>query len=96
VEVGQFTLEKHEWMVRAGYVARSAGAGTHAKRRLDHVAHDLGMLSHPKVVIGAPDNDVTRAIRRMPNGARESSCHPLKLDEITIAGALRGGEQRSW
>ena len=43
--------------------ATRMGAGAHPGRGLDHGADHLRVLAHAEVVVGAPDHDLTRALR---------------------------------
>jgi hypothetical protein len=49
-------------MVVAGNVAGAAGADTGARRHLLQGGHDLGVLAHAEIVVGAPYDDIARAI----------------------------------
>src|SRR5438105_3573085 len=71
-------------MVIAGDVARAAGAGAHPGRGLDHGTDHFRMLTHAEVVVGAPDDDVFRTLRRMPHRVRKTSSNALKIGEYSI------------
>jgi hypothetical protein len=75
-------------MIGAGDVARAAGARAHARRGLDHRADHLRVLAHAEVVVGAPDDDVAPALRRMPVGVREPAGDALEVGEHAIAPLL--------
>ena len=79
VEFGKLALELDKRMVGARDISRSAGAGAHAGGRFDHRADHLRMLSHSEVVVGAPDRDIARALRGMPDRVRESAGYALKI-----------------
>ena len=72
VQVGQFLLELHQRMMGAGDVAGAAGAGADARGGLDHGADHFRVLAHAEIVVGAPDHDVARALRRVPDRMRET------------------------
>src|SRR5580658_4893087 len=69
----------------ASNVAGAAGAGAHAGRRLDHGADHLRMLSHAEVIVGAPDHDLFRALRRVPDRTREASGNALEVGKDPVA-----------
>ena len=85
VQVGELALELDQRMVIAGDVARAAGAGAHPGRGLDHGADHFRMLTHAEIIVGAPDDDVFRPIRRMPQRVWETSGNALKIGEHPIA-----------
>src|SRR5215213_5679426 len=72
-------------MIGARDIARAAGARAHARRRLDHRADHLRMLPHAEVIVGAPDDDVTLALRRMPICMRKPARDALEVGKDTIA-----------
>ena len=72
VQVGQFLFELHQRMMGAGDVAGAAGAGADSCGGLDHGADHLRMLAHAEIVVGTPDHDIARALRRVPDRMRES------------------------
>ena len=88
VQVGELALERDQRMVGARDVARAAGPGAHAGRGLDHGADHLGMLAHAEVVVGAPDHDVARPLRGVPDGVRKSACDTLQLGEHPVAALV--------
>jgi hypothetical protein len=97
VQIRELAFELHQGMIVAGNIAGAAGPGTHSGRGLDHGANDFGMLAHAEVVVGTPDDDVFRAVGRMPQGVRETPGDALKIGKhpITPFGAQplqRGGE----
>src|SRR5208282_1102171 len=63
----------------------TAGAGAHPRRGLDHGADDLGMLAHAEIVVRAPDHDVLRTIRCMPDRVREAAGDALEIGKDAIA-----------
>jgi hypothetical protein len=75
----ELSLEFDERMVGAGNISRTARARTHASGCLDHRSDHLRMLRHPEVVVGAPDHDVARAKRGVPNCVRETAGYALKV-----------------
>ena len=85
MQVGEFALEPHQRMIVAGDIAGTAGAGAHPGCGLDHGADDLGMLAHAEIVVGAPDDDVFRALRRMPQRVRKASGDALQISEYPVA-----------
>src|SRR3954464_8049605 len=66
-------------MMRARDVAGAAGAGADAGRSLDHRTNHFRVLSHAEIVVGAPDHDVARAARRMPDRVREPAGDALEI-----------------
>ncbi len=88
VQVGKLPLKLHHRMIIAGDVTGAAGAGAHSRCGFDHGANHLGVLAHAEVVVGAPDHDVLRPLRRMPDGVREPARDPLQIGKNAIA-ALR-------
>jgi hypothetical protein len=79
VQTGKLQLKLDKRMIGARDISRAAGASTHAGGCFDHGPDDLRMLAHPEIVVGAPDRDVARAMRGMPNGVRESAGYALKI-----------------
>src|SRR5580704_6242852 len=72
-------------MIGAGNVAGAAGAGAHARRGLYHGADHFRVLAHSEIIVRAPNHDVARSLRRMPDGAREASGHALEVGENPVA-----------
>ena len=97
VQVGQFRLELHQRVMGAGDVAGAAGAGADPGRGLDHRADHLGVLAHAEIVVGAPDHDVARPLRRMPGRVREPAGDPFQVGEDAVAPlvmqAAEGGSE---
>ena len=85
VQVGELALKLDQRMIIAGDVAGAAGAGAHPGRGLDHGADHLGMLAHAEIVVGAPDHDVLRALRRMPDRMRKAAGDALEIGKNAIA-----------
>src|ERR1700682_4874442 len=71
-------------MMGAGDIAGAAGAGADPGRGLDHGAHHLRMLSHPEIVVGAPDHDVARPLGRVPHRMGKPPRDPFQIGENTI------------
>ena len=88
VQVGEFALERDQRMIGAGDVAGAARAGAHPGRGLDHGADHLGMLAHAEIVVGAPDHDLARPLRRVPDGVRETGRRSAR-DRRTPGSAAR-------
>jgi hypothetical protein len=84
-EVGELKLKLDQRMVGAGDVAGAAGARAHAAGRLLHGFHDLGILPHAEIVVGAPDGDFFGSAIRPPDGAREGACNALYIRKDAIA-----------
>ena len=97
MEIGEFLLELYQRMMGSGDIAGAAGAGTDARRRLDHRADHLWMLAHAEIVVGAPDHDIALAFRRMPGSVREPARDPLEIGKDPIAPlvmqAIEGGTE---
>ena len=85
MQLGQFPLELNERMMGAGDVAGAAGAGAHPGRGLDHGADHLGMLAHSEIIVGAPDHDVVRALRRMPDGVGKPARDAFQIGKNPVA-----------
>jgi hypothetical protein len=66
-------------MIGARDISRAAGASAHAGGCFDHGSDHLRMLAHSEIVVRAPDRDVARAMRGMPDGMRESAGYALKI-----------------
>ena len=88
MQVGKFALEFDQRMIGAGNIAGAAGARSHARRGLDHGADHLRVLTHAHVVVGAPDHDIARAIRRMPDGMRKAAGEAFKIGEYPVAALV--------
>jgi hypothetical protein len=95
VQVGELALELHQRMVVAGDIARAAGAGAHSGRGLDHGADDFRMLAHAEIVVGAPDDDGFRSLRRMPHCMRKAPGDALQISEYPVAPFGMEPRQRS-
>src|ERR1700740_576846 len=85
-------------MVGAGNIARAAGAGAHPGGGFDHRADHLRMLAHAKVIVRAPDHDLTRTVRGMPCCVRKATGDALEIRKHTVASFLmqagkRGGKE---
>ena len=85
VEIGKLRLELDQRMIGAGDVARAACPGAEPSGGINHGAHDLRMLSHAEIVVGAPDDDFLRSLRRVPHGMRKAAGHPLEVGEDPVA-----------
>ncbi len=98
VEVGKFMLELHQGMMGAGDVAGASGAGADAGCGLDHRANHLWVLAHAEVVVGAPDDDVAGAFRRMPHRMRETAGDAFQIGKDSIppfvVEAIEGGTEK--
>jgi hypothetical protein len=84
VQVGELALELDQRMIVAGDVAGAAGAGSHPRRRLDHGADHFGVLPHAEIVVRAPDHDVLRPLRRMPDGVRKAAGNALEVGKDPV------------
>ena len=85
VQVGELALKLDQRMIGAGDVAGAAGAGAHAGRGLDHGADHLRVLAHAEIVVGAPDHDLARALRRVPDGVRKTAGDALQIGKHPVA-----------
>ncbi len=98
MQIGQLLLELHERVVSARDVAGAAGARTHPCGCLDHGADDLRMLSHPEIIVGAPDHDVARPLRGMPHRVRKPPGDAFKIGENPVTPlvmqAVEGGAEK--
>src|SRR5262249_22185284 len=88
VQVGELLLELDQRMMRARDVAGATGAGADARRGLDHGADHLRVLAHAEIVVGAPDHDVARPLRRVPDGVREAAGDPFEVSEDAVASLV--------
>ena len=85
VEIGELVLELDQWMIGAGNVARPACPGAKPGGGFDHRSDDLRVLSHAEIVVGAPDDDLLRSLRRVPHGMGKAAGHPLEVREDPVA-----------
>ena len=95
VQVGEFALELDQRMIVAGDVAGAAGAGAHARRGLDHGADHLRVLAHAEIVVRAPDHDVLRPVRRMPDRMRKAPGDAFEIGENAVAALAVQPVQRA-
>src|ERR1700745_3367864 len=72
-------------MIGTGDVAGAAGAGPHAGCSFHHGADAFGVLAHAEIVVRAPDHDVLRPFRRMPDRMGKAASDPLEVGEHPIA-----------
>src|SRR5690242_3567650 len=75
-------------MIGAGDVAGAAGAGADAGRGLDHGADHFRMLAHAEIVVGAPDHDIARPLRGVPNRMREPAGDAFEIGEDAVAALV--------
>ena len=96
VQVGELALKLDQGMIVAGDVAGAAGAGSHPRRGLDHGADHLRVLAHAEVVVRAPDHDILRPLRRMPNRIGKAAGDPLQIgkDPVTPLAATTARARR--
>ena len=88
VQVGELGLELHDRMMRAGNVARAAGAGAVRARRPDRGLDHVRMAAHAEIVVRAPDGDLARPAllaRRAPHRHREAGGVALEIGEDAIS-----------
>lgn len=88
VEIGKLALELYERMAGAGDIAGPAGSRSQLASSLHHGGDHLWVLSHPEIVVGAPDHDVLRSMRGMPHGIGKASGDALKVREHTVTPFL--------
>ena len=88
MEVGKLALEVDQRMIGASDIAGAACAGTHTRCGFDHRPDDLRVLTHPEVIIGAPDDDVARPLRGMPDCVREAAGKPLEIGKYPVAALI--------
>ena len=88
MQVGELALKLDQRMIGAGDVAGATRAGAHPRCGLDHGADHLGVLAHAEVVVGAPDHDLARALRRMPDRVRKTASDTLEVGKNPIAPLL--------
>ncbi len=85
-------------MMGARDVAGAAGAGADPRGGLDHGADHFRVLAHAEIVVGAPDHDIARALRRVPDRMRETACDPFKVGKNAVAPlvmqAVEGGTEK--
>ena len=85
VKVGQFVFQLDERMIVAGDIARAAGTGAHAARRIVHGSDNRGMLAHSQIIVRAPYGDFTCGIGSTPKRARKSPHDPFQIGKDPIA-----------
>ena len=85
MQIGKLALKLDQRMIVAGDVAGAAGAGAHAGRGLHHGADHLRVLAHAEVIVRAPDDDVLRPVRRMPDGMRKAAGDAFEIGEHAVA-----------
>ena len=85
VQIGELALKLDQRVIVAGDVAGAAGAGAHPRRGLDHGADHLRMLAHAEIVVRAPDHDILRPLRRMPDRMRKTAGDPLEIGKHPVA-----------
>jgi hypothetical protein len=79
MQIGEFALELDKWVIVASYIASATCACAHSRCDLDHGADHFWMLPHAEIIVRTPDHDILRALRRMPNGAREAAGDSLEI-----------------
>ena len=98
MQVGELALQLDQRMIGAGDIAGAAGAGAHAGGGLDHGADHLGVLGHAEIVVGAPDHDVARAVRRMPQRVREAAGDAFEIGKHPVTAFVpqlsQGGRKK--
>ena len=85
VQIGKFAFELDQRVIVAGDIAGAAGASPHAGRGLHHSADHFGMLAHAEIVVRAPDHDILRPVRRMPDRMRKAASDPLEVGKDPVA-----------
>ena len=88
VQVGELALKLDQRMIGAGDIAGAAGAGAHAGGDVDHGADHLGVLGHAEIIVGAPDHDLARPVRRMPEGVRKASGNALEVGKYAVTALV--------
>src|ERR1700751_4233506 len=82
-------------MVITGDIAGATGASAHPGRGLDHGANHFRVLAHAEIVVGAPDDDAFRPLRRMPQRMRKAPGDTLQIGEYAVAPLGPQPRQRS-
>jgi len=85
MQIGELALEIDQRVVGASDVAGAARARAHTGCGLDHRSDHFGMLAHPEVIVGAPDDDVARPLRGMPDRMREAPGKPFEIGKDPVA-----------
>ena len=86
VQFGQFGLQGDVLAIRAGNIPRASRSCTREVNGIVHGRQNVGMLTHAKVVVAAPDGHrLRRAIRPMPYCRGKGAGDTLQLDERPIA-----------
>jgi len=75
-------------------IARPAGACSNSGRGPDHRPDHFGVLAHAQVIIGAPDHDFLRALRRMSDSGRKSLGDLFDLGEHPITALVPQRHER--
>ena len=78
VQIGQFALQFHNQMVRAGNIARAACASAHIVNGAFHGIHNVFILTDAEIIIGAPNGNFARRRHRIINGAGKSPARRAK------------------
>src|SRR5216683_3393714 len=99
MQVGKLMLQLDQGMIGPGDVSRAAGAGAEAPRCRYHGLDHLRMLTHPEIIVRAPDHHLAPAARSVPDGVREATGDALEIREDAIALLIpqpaQGGGKKS-
>ena len=88
VQVGELALQLDQRMIGAGDIAGAAGAGAHAGGDSTMAPITFGVLRHAEIVVGTPDHDLARALRRMPEGVRKTAGDAFKIGKNPVAALV--------
>jgi hypothetical protein len=77
MEIGKLRFKLDERMIGAGDVARPARPGAKPDGGFNHGSDDFRVLSHPEIVVGAPDDDLLRSLWGVPHGLGKAAGNPL-------------------
>ena len=85
VQVRQLPLQEHVEVVGPGDVAGTTRPRPDPSERLHHRPEDGRMLAHPEVVVRAPDGDVYRTLRPVPDRPRKPAALTLQVGKDPVA-----------
>src|SRR5579883_2974918 len=72
-----------------GDIARAAGPGASFVDCLMHGAQHCRMLTHPQIIVGAPNGYRAFAVRRAVNSIREFALFPQNICEYAVTSFKR-------
>ena len=85
MQVCEFALKLDQRVICPGNVAGTTGTGAHPGRRLDHGADHLRVLTHPEIIVRAPDHHVSSLLGRVPDRPRKAPGDTLEISKHPVA-----------